>query len=344
MNIFRTRTRRGAAILFSGALVLGGLALTGEATAQQPINNPSCTDLGYDFGQRWENPSGFYAIDRDGMVAEFRVGTYPDVAEPNPNNAIVEADIDTNADGYAVIVKAANGYNLYPNTEATPMYAPANSSGKWPTISHFDLCWNTPAPEPELGQIQVTKTVTGDAPIDDDYEICIESEAPAIEECQTLEAAGVVTFDNLTPGIYTVTEPDRGLADTVTITPTQPVEVTAGEVPTTVTVENIYTPEIPEIPEIPEVPEIPEIPEIPETPVVPETPAVPEAEVEALPPAAPVTPAASTAPAEVSAQAPAQTTLPTTGSEGGLAAIAAILVTAGVGFMLLSKRQGTQQA
>jgi hypothetical protein len=35
MNIPSTRTRRGAAILFSGVLVLGGLVLAGEASAVQ---------------------------------------------------------------------------------------------------------------------------------------------------------------------------------------------------------------------------------------------------------------------------------------------------------------------
>jgi LPXTG-motif cell wall-anchored protein len=40
----------------------------------------------------------------------------------------------------------------------------------------------------------------------------------------------------------------------------------------------------------------------------------------------------------------AQTALPATGSEGGLAAIAAILVTTGFGLTMLSKRRGTQQA
>ena len=105
MNIFRTRTRRGAAVLFSGVLVLGGLALTGEATAQQPINNPSCSDLGYDFGQRWALGQVPYAVNRDGMVANFTVGTHPDATEPNPNNAITAATIITEADGYAVIVK-----------------------------------------------------------------------------------------------------------------------------------------------------------------------------------------------------------------------------------------------
>ncbi len=43
MNTFSTRTRRGAAILFSGALVLGGLALAGEAKAAEEVpGNPTC--------------------------------------------------------------------------------------------------------------------------------------------------------------------------------------------------------------------------------------------------------------------------------------------------------------
>jgi hypothetical protein len=55
MNILSTRTRRGAAILFSGVLVLGGLALAGEATAGEVVNNPTCSSLGYVFGQKWDN-------------------------------------------------------------------------------------------------------------------------------------------------------------------------------------------------------------------------------------------------------------------------------------------------
>ena len=92
MNTFSTRTRRGAAILFSGVLVLGGLALAGEASAGQEVEgNPTCSSLGYKYEYKSvENPSAMtYTVDRDGMDASLRVGTYTDKAEPNPNNAII---------------------------------------------------------------------------------------------------------------------------------------------------------------------------------------------------------------------------------------------------------------
>jgi hypothetical protein len=42
--------------------------------------------------------------------------------------------------------RAADGATVYgpERTEAVPLHAPAVSNGKWPTISHFDLCWNKP--------------------------------------------------------------------------------------------------------------------------------------------------------------------------------------------------------
>jgi hypothetical protein len=331
MNILRTRTRRGAAILFSGILVLGGLTLAGEATAQQELNNPSCQDLGYVFGQKWEDPSGAYSIDRDGMVANFTVGTYPDVTkDPNTNNAVTAAKIVTKADGYAVIVKGGNGYNLYPNTEAVPMHAPAVPSEKWPTISHFDLCWNKPAP---VGSLQVTKVLAGPVPVTDpptEYEICIEGPAPATtQQCKKVMGAGVVTFEDLKPGTYKVTE-TPGLGYTAEITPTEPVVVTAGEVPATATVKNTYK----------------------APPVTP--PATPPAEEQqSLPPTAPVTPVTPTAPTVAPAtevasatatQTAAPTALPTTGSEGGIAAIAALLVATGVALTLLGRHREQQQA
>jgi hypothetical protein len=329
MNILRTRTRRGAAILFSGILVLGGLTLAGEATAQQELNNPSCQDLGYVFGQKWEDPSGAYSIDRDGMVANFTVGTYPDVTkDPNTNNAVTAAKIVTKADGYAVIVKGGNGYNLYPNTEAVPMHAPAVPSEKWPTISHFDLCWNKPAP---VGSLQVTKVLAGDTAPTIEYEICIEGPAPmTTQQCKKVMGAGVVTFEDLKPGTYKVTETSPGSAYTVEITPTDPVVVTAGEVPATATVKNTY--------------------KAPPATPPPTEQVVPPTQQESLPPTAPVTPTAPTvAPAtEVAAatatQTAAPTALPTTGSEGGIAAIAALLVATGVALTLLGRHREQQQA
>ena len=138
--------------------------------------------------------------------------------------------------------------------------------------------------------------------------------------------AAPVTFGDLVPGSYKVTETNPGSSYTVTISPGEPVEVTTGDIPTEVIVTNAY--------------EAPTTPP-PEEEVVPPTQEAlpPTAPMPPTAPAAPATPAAPTAPAQVSAQA-----LPTTGSEGGLAAIAAILVTTGVGLTLLGKRRGTQQA
>mgnify|MGYP001111160390 CR=1 FL=1 len=154
MNVFSTRTRRGAAILFSGVLVLGGLTLTNGATAAQEVDgNPTCSSLGYEYGYKSvDNPGeGYYTVDRDGMEASLRVGTYPDVDSPNSNNAIVGYSISTSADGYAIVVKGGNGATVYRSgangLESPPLHAPAVPSGKWPTISHFQLCWNDP-PEP----------------------------------------------------------------------------------------------------------------------------------------------------------------------------------------------------
>ena len=426
----RDSTRRGAAILFSGILVLGGLALTGEASAGQVVEgNPTCP-VEYEFAEKQENPSGTYTFDRAGVTATITVGTSYDqvgVAEPNKNNAITSYSVP--GTDYRIIVKGGNGAIIYSPGETPPLHAPpVGAHQKWPTISHFQLCWNTPAPQPEVGQltvekvvvgtdtpeeytfeicvtpveaegasvckdvvgdgtlqfdnlppgeyvvtetdpgprfsvagsgvtvtvesqdmtgttvtntwippneefgqIEVTKVVTGvGAPIDSKFEICVEGLAPldpvATRQCQMVTTAAPVTFGDLVPGSYKVTETNPGSSYTVTISPGEPVEVTTGDIPTEVIVTNAY--------------EAPTTPP-PEEEVVPPTQEAlpPTAPMPPTAPAAPATPAAPTAPAQVSAQA-----LPTTGSEGGLAAIAAILVTTGVGLTLLGKRRGTQQA
>ena len=444
MNIFRNRTRRDAAILFSGVLVLGGLALTSEASAGHVVEgNPTCP-VGYEFAEKQEDPSGTYTFDRAGVTATITVGTSYDqegVADPNPNNAITSYDIP--ATDYRIIVKGGSGAIVYSPGERPPMHAPpVGAQQKWPTISHFDLCWN-PVPLPEIGQlevdkvvigtdtpdeytfeicvtpvdtegtavckkimghgtlefdnltpgeyvvtetdpgprfsvegsgvtvtveseettrtsvtntwippseefgeVEVTKVVTGvGAPIDGEYQICIEGLAPldpaVTKQCQIVTTRAPVMFDELLPGRYKVTETNAGSTYTVTITPTDTPEVTAGEAPTEITVTNTYkappTPP-PEEEVVPPTQEAlpPTPPVAPTTPTAPVTPATPTAPVTPATPTAPVTP---TAPTQVSAQA-----LPATGSEGGLAAVAAVLVTAGMGLTMLSKRRGTQQA
>jgi hypothetical protein len=435
MNTISTRTRRGAAILFSGILVLGGLALTGKASAGQVVEgNPTCP-VGYEFAEKQENPSGTYTFDRAGVTATITVGTSYDqvgVAEPNKNNAITSYSVPGTE--YRIIVKGGNGAIIYSPGETPPLHAPpVGAHQKWPTISHFQLCWNTPAPQPEVGQltvekavvgtdtpdeytfeicvtpveaegaavckevvgngtltfdnlppgeyvvtetdpgprfsvegsgvtvtvesqdmtgttvtntwippneefgqIEVTKVVTGaGAPIDSKFEICVERLAPldpvATRQCQMVTTAAPVTFGDLVPGTYKVTETNPGSSYTVKITPNK-VEVPGGEI-AKATVTNTYKAPPTPPPEEEVVPPTQEA--LP--PTAPMTPTAPTA------PAAPATPAAPTAPAQVSAQVPAQA-LPTTGSEGGLAAIAAILMTTGVGLTLLGKRRGTQQA
>jgi hypothetical protein len=214
MNIRSTRTRRGAAILFSGALVLGGLVLAGEATAGEVVaGNPTCSSLGYTSWVKWDNnPSaGIYTLNRDGMDATLTVGTHPDKKEPNKNNAIVYYRVET-AGGYAIIVKGGNGATVYGPGAVVPLHAPAvGALQKWPTISHFDLCWNKPAPQPGLGQLQVTKDVRGtDTPAAYQFEICVTPIAGGTQLCEKVVGEGTVTFRNLRPGDYVVTEKNPG--------------------------------------------------------------------------------------------------------------------------------------
>jgi LPXTG-motif cell wall-anchored protein len=312
MNTIRTRTRRGAAILFSGILVLGGLTLAGEADAAEEVpGNPTCP-VGYEYTEKVEDPSGDYTFNRSGMTATITVGTFTDQTDPNPNNAIISRSIPTT--DYVIIVKGGAGAILYGPGDSPPLHAPAVSSDKWPTISHFDLCWNKPAPQPEVGQIQVTKTVVGDPPADASYVITITGpDSATTTQSKTVVPGQTVTFGNLLPGTYTVTE-TPGTGYTVNITPGT-VQVTAGGL-ATVAVVNTYSKEE-------------SLP--PTTPTTPTTPATP---------VAPVAPAAPAVSADVAAQA----TLPATGSNGAIAALAMILLATGVTLTLLSRRRGPQQA
>lgn len=150
MNIFSTRTRRGAAVVFSGVLVFGGLVVAGEATAGQDVEgNPTCSSLGYQHEYKVDSPgAGYHTVDHDDMDASLRVGTSFDVEDPNSNSAILGYSISTGADGSAIVVKGGDGATAYrsgPNgLESPPLHAPVRPSGKWPTISHFQLCWNEP--------------------------------------------------------------------------------------------------------------------------------------------------------------------------------------------------------
>lgn len=213
MTRFRSRTVRGAAILFSGLLMFGVTTLGGEATAVQEVGgNPSCSALGYEYGYKVENPSGTYTVDRDGMVASMTVGTYADVAHPNHDNAVLAYSVDAVAD-WAIVVKAGPAANVYTAEGLEPLHAPVNPSGKWPTISHLDLCWNGLP----TGDLEVTKDVVGvETPGDFEFEICVTPLAGGDSICTTVVGDGVARFDGLTAGDYVVTETDPGPTFTVT--------------------------------------------------------------------------------------------------------------------------------
>jgi LPXTG-motif cell wall-anchored protein len=174
----------------------------------------------------------------------------------------------------------------------------------------------------------VTKVVTGEgAPtVDETYRICLTGPTPPRHRvCKTVEGEGTLAFEGLVPGRYAVTEPDAAGKDyTATFTPTNAIVDVTIDATAKATVTNTYTEEE-SLPPPPEV--LP--PTVPLTPVTPVTPTV--------------APATAVAPATTT-QVAAQTALPATGSEGGIAAIAAILLATGVALTLVSRHRQPQQA
>ena len=221
----RPFTRAGFALVLTGLMTLS-LAAAGGATADRDNpDNPTCD--GYEYSYKIESPgSGTYAVDRDGLIATFTVGTAADVESPNQNNALTS--FDANLSTGVVIVKGGDGANTYGFDAATPMHAPTVASGKWPTISHVQLCWNTPD-EPDLpGRIEVTKQVLGDdAPAEAQFRIALTgpgSDGGTTE--RTVTAGGTAVFDELEPGRYRVTEVD--VPDGFDVETDLPVEVDVG--------------------------------------------------------------------------------------------------------------------
>jgi hypothetical protein len=209
MKAFGTHHGRWTAALFTGLLVLG-LGAIGQADASEVVDgNPTCE--GYDHSAKFEDPSGTHGIDRDGLHLTLTVGTYPDATEPNPDNAVVSYTVHADSDVTSgrIIVKGSDGAIIYAFGEATPLHSPTNSSGKWPTISHVQVCWND-AEQPDDGRIELTKVVTGDdAPSKTEFELCVVGPAPSdTSRCQTVVDGETATFGKLPAGTYTVAETD----------------------------------------------------------------------------------------------------------------------------------------
>lgn len=221
----RPFTRAGFALVLTGLMTLSLAAAGGVNADRDNPDNPTCD--GYEYSYKLESPgSGPYTVARDGLTATFTVGTHADVASPNQNNAVTS--FDANRSSGVVIVKGGNGAITYGFDAATPMHAPAVASGKWPTISHVQLCWNSPD-EPDLpGRIEVTKQVLGNgAPAETQFRIALTGPGSGGETSHRMVAAGeTAVFDDLEPGRYQVTEVE--VPDGFDVETDVPVEVDVG--------------------------------------------------------------------------------------------------------------------
>ncbi|HSJ90643.1 MAG TPA: hypothetical protein VK917_01165, partial [Ilumatobacter sp.] len=211
-------THRWVAAVFTGLLAIG-LGTIGQVDAGQVVDgNPTCE--GFTFSDKIEDPSGTYVIDEHGLYLTLTVGTYPDVVDPNPDNAVVSYTVHPSSDVTSgqIIVKGGDGAIIYQFGEPPPLHSPVLDNGKWPSISHVQVCWDESGePEPEYGRIELTKAVTGDDAPATEFELCITGPEPATTtQCQTVTAGGTATFDELEPGTYAVTETDPGTNWTVT--------------------------------------------------------------------------------------------------------------------------------
>lgn len=239
MKAISTSGHRWAAAVITGLMVVG-LVSIGTADAGTVVDgNPTCA--GYDHSVKFENPSGTYVVDEYGLHLSLTVGTYPDVEEPNHDNAVLSYTVhpDSQVTSGRIIVKGGNGAIIYEIGEAAPLHSPTLENGKWPTISHVQICWNEPE-EPEVGRVEIEKVVTGDgAPTEAEFELCITGPEPdTTQQCQTVTAGETAEFENLDPGTYAVTETDPGTDWTVTYTD-ETITVVAGQT-TTTSVTNDY--------------------------------------------------------------------------------------------------------
>lgn len=136
-------------LLTAAALIaLFGLANTGAAASVAPVfvdGNPTCTDLGYAYGTKWDYPE-----DSTG-------GTYPlGIGEVTWSTDGTYVDWSSTFGVDAVIVKGGSAANLYaydPPAESfgdTDLVSPDNASGGPAGLSHVEFCYDY--------EVVVTKT------------------------------------------------------------------------------------------------------------------------------------------------------------------------------------------
>lgn len=243
------RTRRlGVALTATGALLGMLMMVTAVPTVASPSQNTNCSDQGFDYGIKVEDPSGTAILDDGYLKATVTVGTFADVNDPNPHNAITSygyLDGNQATVGMIIVKGGQNAYNTYDWGDATPLHAPANDNGKWPTISHYDFCYNL-VEVPETGELLLTKAVIGEAPEGAEYDVTITGPLPSEgTRSGVLLPGGTVLFTKLEPGDYLISELDPADGSVATIVP-ETVTVVAGEQAEAV-VTNTYEEEEPEL-------------------------------------------------------------------------------------------------
>ena len=150
------RSITGATLAFSAIALLGAAMMpqTSAAASVTPTvvnGNPSCTDLGYDFGYKPQPeppPSGTYTYPGSSYTVTIDSnGVYFDWTS--------EIDVD------AVIVKGGDNANVYAYSPAslgdTELSAPINPANSQPyAISHIEFCYTDLVPP--QASLTVTKT------------------------------------------------------------------------------------------------------------------------------------------------------------------------------------------
>jgi LPXTG-motif cell wall-anchored protein len=194
-----------------------------------------------------ENPSGTIQINQDGLIMTLVIGTYPDVDSPNQDNAVTSFSVDPSSlvKSGTITIKGGPDAITYDFGSSPPLHAPAVSSGKWPTISHVEVCWQKPH-LPELGRVEVTKVVVGEgAPDDMVFAISLTPEGGSAIT-KSITGAGKVVFEDLEPGVYALSEENPG-SDWEVSYSTASITVKADET-AKATITNTYSP--PVLPEL----------------------------------------------------------------------------------------------
>ena len=138
------------AMLAGAGLLVGALPAGVGATPNQPApttsstvvtGNPTCEDLGFDFGFRIETPAGEEVPaegDYDDPDSDLVV-TITEVTEGDGDDPGL-ISLETSFPISGVMVKSGPGGILYTSDPPTTVWTDLASPN--PSISHIDLCWN----------------------------------------------------------------------------------------------------------------------------------------------------------------------------------------------------------